>query len=79
MKSEERLIGYYKVCHPYYMDKPVLGYWTGEEWIIPEVEFDVIYEDNDLNWIGTELLFSSKSKVNTGEFSDGFQVNDLPF
>ena len=44
-----RSIGYYEVCHPYFMDKKVIGHWDGVKWTIPNIGGP--FDDDELNWI----------------------------
>lgn len=53
--------GYYKVCHPYYMDKEVEGYWDGARWRFNDdagIESQNVgnFDDDDLNWINEEKI-----------------------
>ena len=53
----KRKIGNYKVCHPYHMNKEVIGYWDGHYWSFwydKEINGGM-FDDDDLNWINEEL------------------------
>lgn len=54
---ETRKIGYYRVCHPFYMNKETIGFWNGEYWKFREIDSDFgFFDDDDLNWIDEKQL-----------------------